>query len=102
MGGDRGCAGLPPSRRTQRHSPSPTLLGCGRRFAGECGAPFRCERRPAQVDSDGRVLLRSAEGGGAEGQLVDLGTKLGLDGAGRLALLLQAAAPAELVSLDLR
>ena len=41
-------------------------------------------------------------GGGAEGRLVDLGTKLGLDGTGRLALLLQAVAPAELVSLDLR
>ena len=64
--------------------------------------PRACERRPAQVDSDGRVLLRSAGGGGAEGPLVDLGAQLGPVGAGRLALLLQAAAPAELVSLDLR
>ena len=46
--------------------------------------------------------MRSAGGGGAEGRLVDLGTKLGPVGAGRLALLLQATAPAELVSLDLR
>ena len=64
--------------------------------------PRACERHRAQVDSDGRVLLRSAGGGGAEGRLVDLGTKLGPVGAGRLALLLQATAPAELVSLDLR
>ena len=37
-----------------------------------------------------------------EGRLVDLGKKLGPVGTGRLALLLQAVAPAELVSLDLR
>ena len=64
--------------------------------------PRACERHRAQVDSDGRSWVRSVAGGGVEGRLVDLGKKLGPVGTGRLALLLQAVAPAELVSLDLR
>ena len=66
-----------------------------------CGA--RGPRSPArrQVDYHGWVLTRGA-GGGEEARLVDLGERLGPDGATRLAALLLAAPPVGLTALDLR
>ena len=60
-------------------------------------------RAPArrQVNGYGRVLTTGA-GGGEEARLVDLGGRLGRDGATRLAALLLAAPPPGLTALDLR
>ena len=70
--------------------------------------PLRCTRAeiacaPArrQVDNGGRVLTRGP-GGRGEARLVDLGGRLGRDGATRLAALPLAAPQTGLTSLDLR
>ena len=56
---------------------------------------------PRQIYSNGWVLTRGA-GGWDEARLVDLGGRLGPDGATRLVALLLAAPPPGLTVLDLR